>query len=164
MQIHLSWGSAPLQRSTESGIVLLMAGCTIRHHFPSSGFLTLSTVCSARNHARLSDKGLRAQPALRRTTRDTCATLLRSWGSSVPGARPDLSIEQGAWSPDLLATVFTPPTMSTVSGALPPCASSPDSRRLPSRRLRPVYDGHSEVLLAEGPAFPAGATHGRQPS
>jgi len=57
-------GFRPLQRSTESGVRI--PGGSNRRHRSSSGFLTLSTTCSARNHA-----GLVSSP-------------LRSWGSLAP--------------------------------------------------------------------------------
>jgi len=57
-------GFRPLQRSTESGVRI--PGGSNRRHRSSSGFLTLSTICSARNHA-----GLISSP-------------LRSWGFPAP--------------------------------------------------------------------------------
>jgi len=62
------------------------AETTFRQHLPSSGFLTLSTVCSARIHARLPE----SIPLAGGTP-----SLQRSWGFPALSARSDLSIRSG---------------------------------------------------------------------
>jgi hypothetical protein len=163
MQMHLSWGSASLQRSTESGIRFTPAVARTAGHLPSSGFLTLSTVYSARNHAGLSDTCLVCKPPFDDPPRETDTSPLRSWDSFALGARPALSIRQGAWKTNLLATVFSASTTNTLPGALPPGTSPPVFGGSGQGAVTP-YDGCFEVSIAETSAFLVRATHERQPS
>lgn len=163
MQVHLSWGSTPLQRSTESGIGNSRQSARPPDR-PSSGFLTLSTAYSARIHAGLSDADLVCKTPFDASPHETDTSPLRSWGSSVLGARPDLSTRQGAWSSASLATVFSASTTSTLPDALPPGTSPPvfaDSGQGAVEPARRVLRGLDRLKAS---AFPVVASHERQPS
>ena len=63
-RMHLSWSSVPY--SARQNQASVYPGGSNRRHRSSSGFLTLSTICSAQNHGRL------------------VSSLLRSWDSLGP--------------------------------------------------------------------------------
>jgi len=136
-------GFRPLQRSTESGVRI--SDGSNRRHRTSTGFLTLSTSCSARNHA-----GLVSSP-------------LRSWGSTAPGTSNGPFSPTGVTCAGFLFTAFSSPVMDTFWRALPSCAS-PFSFVGTLSGHDASDDGRCTVLITEESVYPKVASQGHQPS
>lgn len=143
-QVHLSWGSMPLQRATNPGVRMSRETTTTSRHRPPSRFLTLSTVCSTRIHARLSSSDSLAKAA---------TSPQRSWGSPAPFA-PLRSFDPAR------ATMRGLPLHGSLllhDGhvlACPPflCFAA---RLTPfrSRSRHAAFDGHCKVSIAEESVF-----------
>jgi len=125
-------------------------------HRPSSGFLTPSTVCSTRLHARLSgiDSLAKAHPSPQ-----------RSWGFPALSARPALSNRPGRVSPGFPLYGL----LLSRDGHDPSCPPSrrfaAKNRAAPFRETTRLLDRlRFEVSIAGESVYRAVANHSHQPS
>ena len=149
-------GFRPLQRSTIPGARMTREIPLSRHH-PSSGFLTPSTVCFARNPARL------------------VSSPLRSWGSTESGSSFAPFGVNRADAPGLpLQGSPSPRDRHLVGGAPLTCFVGSDAGDAHAPRspddcleaVKPPYEptGTTESSITKGSAFPTVANRKRRPS